>query len=203
MPEVISRRAAIQAGQNKYFTGEPCKNGHIALRYIQSGTCEECIRGATPSPQTDPERLKIQQQRVDIEAAKLKLRQDRLALDQQRVALRVQRAAIKPKLDLVPIRIMLHYADVDFFKSIMLARTWEHDGSLTLADLSTNKPPVTAGARTIYTFKVFQSDFEWLHEKAREIDSERRKRPDDEDEIYYRQRQQQIAQEALRDVESQ
>jgi hypothetical protein len=44
MPEIMTRKQASAKGLSKYFTGSPCKNNHIAERYVQSGTCEECIR---------------------------------------------------------------------------------------------------------------------------------------------------------------
>lgn len=47
--EIKSRADAKKAGENTYFTGEPCKNGHIAKRYVQSGTCAGCIRAANGS----------------------------------------------------------------------------------------------------------------------------------------------------------
>lgn len=41
--KITSRKDAILQGVSKYFTGEECKNGHIAERYVQSGSCEGCI----------------------------------------------------------------------------------------------------------------------------------------------------------------
>lgn len=41
--DVTSRKDAISRGLNKYFTGEPCKSGHIAQRYTQSSVCLECL----------------------------------------------------------------------------------------------------------------------------------------------------------------
>ena len=39
-----TRVEAIALGVRTYFTGKPCKNGHIALRKAPSGTCTECSR---------------------------------------------------------------------------------------------------------------------------------------------------------------
>lgn len=36
------RRAARAAGQARFFTGEPCPNGHIAERQTASGRCVDC-----------------------------------------------------------------------------------------------------------------------------------------------------------------
>src|SRR5262245_39952947 len=42
--DVISRGAAKAAGRVRYFTGRPCKWGHIAERIVSSGRCVECNR---------------------------------------------------------------------------------------------------------------------------------------------------------------
>lgn len=47
MSEPIGRTEAKALGERHYFTGEPCKNGHVAVRYVQSGACYECIRQST------------------------------------------------------------------------------------------------------------------------------------------------------------
>jgi hypothetical protein len=42
MIPVLSRTAAIAQGKKKYFTGKPCKHGHVAERHVQNWTCVEC-----------------------------------------------------------------------------------------------------------------------------------------------------------------
>jgi hypothetical protein len=42
--EKISREAASQLGLKWYFTGEPCKHGHVCERYAVSTACLECQR---------------------------------------------------------------------------------------------------------------------------------------------------------------
>lgn len=39
---IISRQEAIKKGLNKYYTGNPCVNGHYAERYVQNHTCVKC-----------------------------------------------------------------------------------------------------------------------------------------------------------------
>jgi hypothetical protein len=39
-----SREEAIEAGELFYYTGQPCKNGHLEKRYTTSGQCIECAR---------------------------------------------------------------------------------------------------------------------------------------------------------------
>lgn len=40
--EVITRKEAKAQGLGKYFTGKPCKNGHVAERYTLTGYCCTC-----------------------------------------------------------------------------------------------------------------------------------------------------------------
>lgn len=40
--EIISKEQAIERGLIKYFTGEPCVNGHVCERYVSNDFCFEC-----------------------------------------------------------------------------------------------------------------------------------------------------------------
>ena len=42
LPEKMKRRQAQELGLKKYFTGKPCKNGHLSERYI-GGVCISCV----------------------------------------------------------------------------------------------------------------------------------------------------------------
>lgn len=44
MMEIITRKQAIERGITVFFTGRPCKYGHIDVRALPSGNCRECIR---------------------------------------------------------------------------------------------------------------------------------------------------------------
>src|SRR5258707_2011083 len=46
MTEIISRSEAKAKGLKRYFTGEPCKRGHIAERLISDCTCVQCYVAA-------------------------------------------------------------------------------------------------------------------------------------------------------------
>jgi hypothetical protein len=41
-PEIILRKDAIALGLKKYFTGRPCKHGHITVRDVASRGCMTC-----------------------------------------------------------------------------------------------------------------------------------------------------------------
>jgi hypothetical protein len=42
--EVISKTDAVCQGYNKYYTGDPCKYGHLDLRYVKTGMCRTCSK---------------------------------------------------------------------------------------------------------------------------------------------------------------
>lgn len=44
MPAIISRQSAKLAGLKKYFSGRPCKHGHICERWCANSYCVECLR---------------------------------------------------------------------------------------------------------------------------------------------------------------
>jgi len=37
------RQAAFTRRDRHYFTGVPCKNGHVARRYVSNGACIICM----------------------------------------------------------------------------------------------------------------------------------------------------------------
>lgn len=43
--QVISRRDAADHGYTFFFTGKPCKHGHVAPRYVTTGGCKSCLVG--------------------------------------------------------------------------------------------------------------------------------------------------------------
>lgn len=42
MSNIISRKDAKAKGLIHYFTGKPCKNGHVGPRRVRNWTCREC-----------------------------------------------------------------------------------------------------------------------------------------------------------------
>ena len=43
MSRAAKRAKAKELGERFYFTGKPCKHGHISKRYTDKGTCCECM----------------------------------------------------------------------------------------------------------------------------------------------------------------
>lgn len=42
--EIIRRKDAIERGLDRYFTGKPCKRGHLCFRYVSSNGCSQCVK---------------------------------------------------------------------------------------------------------------------------------------------------------------
>lgn len=69
MDEFVTRAAALAAGAATYFTGKPCKHGHIAARYTANWTCVTChnARCAAALPgwrAKNPEKVAASRKRV-------------------------------------------------------------------------------------------------------------------------------------------
>lgn len=43
--EIIRRSEAKAQGLKTYFTGKPCKHGHVAIRLVSNGSCRQCAYG--------------------------------------------------------------------------------------------------------------------------------------------------------------
>jgi hypothetical protein len=152
-----SRTDAILAGENKYFTGKPCKNGHIAHRYVQSGSCELCIRGAQSVP--NPEMAKA---REDLKALRLESRkiQKEIILERRRVSLL--------KRQMRPYYFEVHLEDEDYFSTVVLALARIHFPGLQSARAKYNSKFIGANVWRHY-FLVFPEDFEALKHLSKDL----------------------------------
>ena len=53
--QVVTKKQAIKQGLKRYFTGLPCKDGHLSERKISSGDCIACVREKHSQNMQDPE----------------------------------------------------------------------------------------------------------------------------------------------------
>lgn len=51
--ELIDRKTALNKGLARYFTGQPCKRGHVAERKVGNGCCTECAKQLTRNWRTN------------------------------------------------------------------------------------------------------------------------------------------------------
>ena len=84
--EIKTRKQAMLAGENTYFTGKPCKNGHLSYRYSQSGACYDCINASRFN--VDSPTAKAREQRLTAAASVLQVKnlvKENLALVKVRI----------------------------------------------------------------------------------------------------------------------
>jgi hypothetical protein len=43
MTQIITRADALAKGLKRFFTGKPCKRGHVVERRVDTGDCDECV----------------------------------------------------------------------------------------------------------------------------------------------------------------
>lgn len=73
--DIITRQAAIEQGLRHYFTGKPCRNGHVSVRGVRKWNCLECDRNQKAlERQRDPERVRANERRTAAKHRESKLR---------------------------------------------------------------------------------------------------------------------------------
>lgn len=73
MPEPITRAQAQSEGLKRFYTAEPCRNGHVAERYTRGGHCMACqaVTQALWKERLGPDGMRTTQKRYDDRYAEL------------------------------------------------------------------------------------------------------------------------------------
>ena len=81
MQNIVNRADAKVRQLSQYFTGIPCKNGHLTYRYTSSGACSGCIRehNKPPSDQTTRARREAKALLVQVRLRCYEVDRDALA----------------------------------------------------------------------------------------------------------------------------
>lgn len=164
--EIISRQDAIKRGLKKYFTGIPCKNGHISERYLQSSACELCIRGNIPN--TDEQRSQRQQiaaDRLKLEQEKIKLAAERTRINAERLKLsRARREemtlAANARSRLIKIKQSVYHSDIEALRNFAYLLAISRQPSLRFQDIACPhlSPGIVGGGVGLYTLACFAED---------------------------------------------
>jgi hypothetical protein len=145
--EVKTRKQALLAGENTYFTANACKNGHISYRYVQSGACYDCIRGTNLNAESDA--VKARKKRL-LEAS----------------AIMQAKNLIKENLVLVKVRVFPSERDNIALAAYCLAAM--RFPSITLEDIDPRIAPVgrEASGTALYSFYCHDADIGALRKAA-------------------------------------
>lgn len=55
--EITTRAEAVEKGFTTYFTGKPCKYGHVCARQVHSGNCSSCRKILTARWRSEPKNI--------------------------------------------------------------------------------------------------------------------------------------------------
>lgn len=141
-----TRAQAIKLGASQYHTGQPCRNGHLAPRYTQSGTCRVCL-------------LESGRRHVTEKAA-------RQAGEQlPELVLRQQRVALLPAL--VEIKLRVHIEDGPVFLAAVADLTRARHPCLMVFDVIGSGRPISRTAGTgVYRVACDVADMATLQQVA-------------------------------------
>lgn len=132
---ITSRKDAINAGENTYFTGVPCVNGHTAYRYTKSATCSACIMANRPHTAT----------------------KDTPPPDENAVAVRAQTLAARNEL--VLMRFRADFSDANALSEYALALTMARYPLVDPVLLrKPSKPTMTQGSNAMIGVWINPSD---------------------------------------------
>jgi hypothetical protein len=178
--EIITKQQAIAAGSRHFYTGKPCKYGHLAARYVLNGACMECLHPKLPEKSTalvistpgeiipaerygmTPERIEIQRGKLDIEFRKIELQKQRVQLEAQKLLMRAEdrqqqgerrerRDTVKSKL--VEVILFVHELDHSSVSLMNWGFAAMRDPRLKLEDLAVRQMPDSR-----FVFRCFPED---------------------------------------------
>lgn len=177
--QIISRAEAAALGLNKYFTGKPCKNGHVNHRYLKSGSCQSCIaesngRAAVTSPEvlaTIASLAAHPQQDRSAETTGSELERHQMKTEQRRLLIvaaeseRANRKAIVASL--VQVRLRAFETDRDALALAVWSLTAMRYPTLTIGDVDPRLLPKDKTAGTaLYAFNCHSADVDAAREIA-------------------------------------
>lgn len=140
--EIITRRQAIERRLPKYFTGEPCKNGHIAERYLVNSSCEHCIH----PPDESLEAIARREERELV-------RQDKLRRKDER------EARTEAKSRMVRKKFRVNDCDLEGFRLAVLCSCMMREPAIRMQDIQSKWMPMRCNpTKQIYAFMIFPQD---------------------------------------------
>lgn len=153
--EIVTRHQAIDQKLSRYYTGKPCKRGHLSERYTQMSACIECLHPKF-------ENSDIRDRRTARELVESEKKTAREAIHRARAKM-------------VHIKIQLHQDDIDLFHAVLLAASIAHEPSIQLRHLLSRFVPKCTGPKThIRGFMVFPEDETMLRVLQDSLEAARR-----------------------------
>lgn len=151
--EIKTRKQAMVDGENTYFTGKPCKHGHVTYRYVQSGSCYDCVNGS----------------RVSINSPTAIAREARLAATASAV-----RGKEIAKNSLVQVKLYCRDADLELFKATAYAFAVMRFPELSPGDVWAGAVHVKCDGGDLYKVNAHVDDVGALRDLERSLQASSR-----------------------------
>jgi hypothetical protein len=102
MMDIISRKDAISRGLVRYFTGRPCRNGHLVERLVSGKKCCECNRlGSLKWVKEHPEENRIKSRGYYLKNLEKMRSEGRQSYMRRREVVRLRRAKVADLLNVL------------------------------------------------------------------------------------------------------
>lgn len=158
--QTITRKDAILAGENTYFTGKQCKNGHIAYRYVQSGTCTDCVNLNRPTATVNG---LAREERLSNMATLMREKEIAGNFKAEAVKAFKDRKAIVEN-DMVAVKLRLFPEGRNDMALLAYGMAAMREPSLLPEDIHPSKKPIGGmdGGTTLFQFYCFAEDIDAL-----------------------------------------
>lgn len=130
--KILKRREAQKLQIGQYFTGKPCKYGHTANRYTQSGACSVCVAISSAAARgVNHDGIVVPREQIEIER-KAKIAEMMQQKDERDEAMR----------KLHKIRVPIAIKDLNTVFELSIAMCLASYPVLTRSDVAPNSSPV-------------------------------------------------------------
>lgn len=186
--DIVSRAQAKAANLNRYFTGVPCRNGHVDFRYTASGACKSCIAAnnmslsataLTDDPDVVAAKKALEAATVAhseaVRAAELRRQAENVTRNQAKESQRIEmetlaadmRVRQEAKAQLVRVSVRCYDVDREDLAAAAWALAVMRYPVLTQGDVDPRLlPKDKAGGTALYSFHCHSEDVPQLREIA-------------------------------------
>lgn len=123
--EIMARKRAVELGRSTYFTGEPCRRGHISERYTQSGGCCLCVAASSAKHRSE---FMANRDNTPAARAKEQLRPLKMRVfeDDCETMLKLSRAVTQGRFPALSAKDVTLWRPTDKQGSTALYQVWAH-----------------------------------------------------------------------------
>lgn len=148
--QIKTRNEARLSGDNVYFTGEECRNGHISYRYVSSGSCAQCINAPKTYEDVMNQMFNLKNKLTELEAEAMRLK-EKPSASEVRALREMEIVKYKQFVEgLVKFNEYVHYDDVEIAQNIVLDAARKRCPNITLSLLFKKPKKVGTGVYVMY-----------------------------------------------------